>query len=322
MKLPPHYHSDLMEIALDVERELAAFGGNMDLAARLKAGVAALGVKTQATAGHFYSPAVDPNTIGDYYTRRWKKRADPAALDMVNLRKMGDLWHEMLPLMQDFDFNENKASDIRYYYKNNYFGIADACTLVGMFRLFQPRRVIEIGSGFSSALLLDLSDLADWPVSTRFVEPYPDVRLNKLLRHDDEGRIEIFPCLIQDVDEAMYSDLKKNDILFIDSTHVLKSGSDVVRLYCDILGNLPSGVLVHVHDIFYPFEYPPHWVVEQNRSWNEAYVLHAFLTNNSRYEVLFFNDAFGLHCRDQIEETLPIFLSAGGHGGSIWLRAN
>ena len=85
-----------------------------------------------------------------------------------------------------------------------------------------------------------------------------------------------------------FAALEGGDILFIDSTHVLKTGSDVVRLYNEIVPRLNAGVIVHIHDIFYPFEYPRDWVLE-GRAWSEAYLVRVFLAFNSEYEILLFN---------------------------------
>jgi hypothetical protein len=111
--------------------------------------------------------------------------------------------------------------------------------------------------------------------------------------------------------------LKANDILFIDSTHVSKTNSDVNYLFFEILPRLQTGVLVHIHDIFFPFDYPREWILE-GRSWNEAYLLRAFLQYNPRFEIVLFNDYLQTLHWDSFARLLPRFSKDGG--GSVWLQ--
>jgi hypothetical protein len=121
-----------------------------------------------------------------------------------------------------------------------------------------------------------------------FVEPFP-VQLHKLISEKDKLNSKIIQQKVQDVDLSVFKSLQKNDILFIDSSHVSKTGSDVNYEFFNIIPNLNSGVIIHVHDIFYPFEYPKEWVYE-GRNWNENYILRAFLSFNEQFEILFFSD--------------------------------
>ena len=112
-----------------------------------------------------------------------------------------------------------------------------------------------------------------------------------------------------------------NDILFVDSTHVLKTGSDVHYEIFHILPNLKAGVIVHFHDIQYPFEYPDSWIFNENFSWNEVYALRAFLMYNSNFEILFFNNFFGRFGHDMILKSFASLAAfPESFGGSIWLR--
>src|SRR6202035_2845754 len=124
---------------------------------------------------------------------------------------------------------------------------------------------------------------------------------------------------VQDVPVSTFSTLNENDILFIDSTHVLKTASDVHYELFSILPSLNEGVLIHVHDIQYPFEYPRQWLFADNYSWNEIYALRAFLMYNSAFEVVFWNALFAQRQPKLVYETNPLFLKYPG--SSIWLRA-
>ena len=123
---------------------------------------------------------------------------------------------------------------------------------------------------------------------------------------------------VQEVGMAVYEQLGPRDILFIDSTHVLRTGSDVCYELFEILPRVASGVAVHLHDIFWPFEYPNPWILDDNRSWNEAYAVRAFLTDNDRWEIMFFNDYFMKFERERIERHLSRFVESPG--ASLWLQ--
>ena len=144
-----------------------------------------------------------------------------------------------------------------------------AIILYALLRRLRPKRIIEVGSGFSSALMLDSNDrFLDGSICSTFIEPYPE-RLRSLLTEHDKGRIELLQTAVQSVPRDVFAPPVTNDILFIDSSHVTKIGSDVNYLLFEILPRLKPGVVVHVHDVMWPFEYPKEWLME-GRAWNEA----------------------------------------------------
>src|SRR5262249_53737535 len=147
-------------------------------------------------------------------------------------------------------------------------------------------------------------------------EPYPQ-RLRELMQESDRERVEILELKVQDVPLTFFDRLQAGDFLFIDSTHVVKVGGDVNYLYFEVLPRLRPGVHVHIHDIFFPFEYPRVWV-EEGRIWSEAYLLRAFLLHNEAFEVQFFNTFLERRHRALFERHFPLFLR--NPGGSIWLR--
>jgi len=153
-------------------------------------------------------------------------------------------------------------------------------------------------------------------IKCTFIEPYPDL-LESLIRKEDKERIEIIPNCLQDVEIEKFKTLEKGDILFIDSTHVSKVNSDVNYLFFNILPELESGVFIHFHDIFYPFEYPSDWIYK-GISWNEDYLLRAFLQYNSSFEIVLFNTFLEIFHRDKFQEHMPLCLK--NTGGSIWIR--
>ena len=214
-------------------------------------------------------------------------------------------------------FKDEKSSGLRYYFQNSYFCYGDAIILYSMLRHRRPQRIIEVGSGFSSAVMLDTNDLFfSKRMILTFVEPYPE-RLFSLLSDEDKKQHEIIIDTVQDVPLERFATLDANDILFIDSSHVAKIGSDVVHLLTNVLPRLRKGVIVHFHDVFWPFEYPEEWI-RGGRAWNEDYILKAFLQFNAKFKILFFNSYLAIHHKEVVEQNLPSFLK--NTGGSLWIE--
>lgn len=268
--------------------------------------------------GHYYSPIVDPaeidkKTLADSGVAM----AGVAAVD-IDSSAMLQLWNGSREILKECSFPDKAVDGKRYYYENEFYSFSDAITLYMMLRTYKPRRIVEVGSGFSSACTLDTIDAHfEHDVSLVFIEPNPG-RLRELLRQQDVARTTIIEKPVQQVDLSVFDELTENDVLFIDSTHVSKTGSDVNHIFFNILPRLNAGVLVHFHDIFFPFEYPSVWAIEQNRSWNEAYLLRAFLMYNAAFQVLFFTNYFARQHRAAVQELCPTFLRDSG--GAIWLR--
>ncbi|MBM4145209.1 MAG: class I SAM-dependent methyltransferase, partial [Nitrospira sp.] len=194
---------------------------------------------------------------------------------------------------------------------------SDAIILYCMIRHTQPKKIIEVGSGYSSCVMLDTNDIFfKSTISCTFIDPYPDLLLS-LIHDTDKDNIEIIPQKLQDVPINTFSDLSDNDILFIDSTHMVKTGSDVNFIFFEILPHLKKGVYIHFHDIFYPFEYPKEWVYE-GRAWNEAYFMRAFLQYNNEFKIQFFNTFLEHFFRGKFMNEMPLCLK--NLGGSIWIR--
>jgi hypothetical protein len=165
--------------------------------------------------------------------------------------------------------------------------------------------------------MLDTSELFfDTGIRLTFIDPYPET-LHSVLRETDRKSAEILSARVQNVVPDVFQALEANDILFIDSTHVSRTGSDVNFLFFDVLPRLNPGVYVHFHDIFYPFEYPQDWVYE-GRAWNEAYLLRAFLTNNDSFSIVIWNDYLARFHRERLASLMPECMK--NTGASIWIR--
>lgn len=243
-------------------------------------------IKTLAENGHFYSPVVNPAEASADAARLWpEKTYIPVGLDL-NPEYHKFVLEALFPRHYSaFDYPETGETDealTSFYVRNSQFSWLDARSLFVLMNDWKPKRVVEVGSGYSTLLMADINTrFLDRSVSITAIEPYPRPFLKKL------PAVSLIEQRVQDVPSDLFDALGDGDILFIDSSHVAKTGSDVNHLLLNVVPRLRPGVRVHVHDIFLPCEYPQSWVVDENRSWNEQYVLQALLTFSTRFRVLF-----------------------------------
>lgn len=283
----------------------------------LKSEVEAFKAATAFPLGHYYSPIPSKEEILKREKQIFEvRRKDIDGVDL-NEKEQLELLEEIKKHYDTIPFEDDKKDELRYYYKNDFYGYSDAIFLYSMIRHFQPDKIVEVGSGFSSAVMLDTNELfLRNKVQCYFIDPYPE-QLLALLNEADKKNHKIVSRCVQEVDLEFFKQLKENDILFIDSSHVSKTGSDVNHVLFNILPSLNSGVLIHFHDIFYPFEYPKQWVLA-GWAWNEDYILRAFLQFNSRFKVILF-DHFLQHFHESwFSENMPLCLKK--NDDSIWLK--
>jgi predicted O-methyltransferase YrrM len=268
--------------------------------------------------GHFYSPVVSKTELTDLDKQIWEDQFEDSIPGIeLNKDKQTALLKKFSEYYRDLPFSEEKSGKSRYYYENISYAYTDAILLYSFIRHFKPNRIIEIGSGFSSAVMLDTRDLFCPNLDLTFIDPYPKSLLS-LLRENDSENCKIVQSKVQHVKTDQFSILKKNDFLFIDSSHVTKTGSDVNYEIFKILPSLNAGVLIHFHDIFYPFEYPKEWAYE-GRNWNESYLLRAFLSYNKDFEIVMFADYIHKNHSSAFGQ-MP--LTYKNSGGSLWIRKN
>ncbi len=275
-------------------------------------------VKFFVPPGHFYSPIVDP-IEADRYLASTEAHPPPGSVPGVALDRAAMIrtWQNLLPFLATIPFPGPKGSQLRYCFDNPAYSWGDDSVLHAMLRLHRPKRLIEIGSGWSSACTLDTVDrYLDGACDLTFVDPHPQ-QLRDILG-DAASRVRILEMPVQHVPLSAFEALEAGDILFIDSTHVVRTGSDVCFELFEILPRLARGVLVHIHDIFWPFEYPREWVVDENRSWNELYAVRAFLSYNDSWRIILFNDYLAKLERPMVERTYPQFMR--NSGGALWLQ--
>jgi hypothetical protein len=268
--------------------------------------------------GHFYSPIPNLRELEAQADVLWPEKL-PTELPGIDLRPEEQLqtFSHVAKLARALEIHEHKTDPWRYYSDNVAYAAGDGLTLHGMLRIIRPERLIEIGSGHSSAMTLDtVEHFLGGKTQLTFIEPYPEL-LESLMNRGDYERVTVIPTPLQQVPLDTFATLHSGDVLFIDSTHVLKTGSDVARLYGWILPSLAEGVHVHIHDMFYPFEYPREWVME-GRAWSEVYIVRALLALTSGFEITLFNDWLAQFHHEVIERELPRMLA--NTGGALWLR--
>lgn len=253
--------------------------------------------------GHYYSPIISEEAMAQSFEVDYEVTIPGIDLQeeeqFALLKKLAAYYKEDI-------FPPKPTSGYRYYFNNDYFSYSDALFLNMMMRNLRPKRIIEVGSGFSSAVMMDTNQFfLDGACRLTFIEPYPDDRLNAL--SPNLATDELIKDFVQNVPLDVFRELRANDILFIDSSHVSKFRSDLNYLLFEVVPTLHSGVIIHFHDIFFPFEYPMEWI-KQGRSWNEAYLVRAFLQNNAHYEILLFTSFLEGKHRPWFESNMPMCL--------------
>ena len=234
------------------------------------------------TPAHYYEPIPDTRELSDEV---WSSPSSMPGVDL-NQRLQLDLLHTFSSKFKSEydDFPAWSADATRFHFGQTLFCSVDAELLYCMIRHFKPRNMIEIGSGMSTLLAAEAiqkNETEGNPCRLIAIEPHP----KEFLRRGFPGFAELLETKVQSLPLARFSALEANDIVFIDSSHVVKIGGDVVYEYLEILPRLKPGVIIHCHDIFLPAEYPKEWVLNDHRFWTEQYLLQAFLAFNRSYEV-------------------------------------
>jgi predicted O-methyltransferase YrrM len=271
--------------------------------------------------GHYYSPLPDSEEIAR--NKAVIPITEPSGLDVKDVRQLR-LAKQLASYYSEQPFPHQKTDDRRFYLDNNWCSYGDPLVLYMMMRHMQPKRIIEVGSGFSSAAMLDTNELFfEDQIGFTFIDPDSN-RLDTLLTRNDFQRKTIIRDPVQRVPLKRFEALQANDILFIDSSHVVKLGSDVSHLLFSVLPRLNKGVLVHFHDVLWPFKYPQIWL-ESGFAWNEAYFLRSFLQFNNSFEIVYWNSYMEKHHATFLEANMPLVLQHPTEkitqgNSSLWIR--
>jgi predicted O-methyltransferase YrrM len=266
---------------------------------------------------HYYEPLFDDTLLKLPLDR---ERALP-----------GIRWNdqEQLALLGEFHYQEElaafpfdkPAADFGFFYDNPSFGPADAEYLYCMIRHFKPQRIIEIGSGYSTlmarqAIKLNSSEDPFYQCAHICVEPYEMPWLEKT-------GVQVIRKLVEEVGLTLFASLKENDILFIDSSHMIRPQGDVLFEFLELLPSLSPGVIIHVHDIFSPRDYTGKHLIEEVLFWNEQYLLEAFLTCNDQFRIIAALNYLKNHYPEEMFGRLPLIKQYPAHvPGSFWIKKN
>jgi hypothetical protein len=256
--------------------------------------------------GHPYSPIPSRD---DIVRTQDTDRPTVQAIPGIDLRidQQWELLHTLLPLYSDVA--QLLVSSPRFTLDNTWFTGADAVFMALMLRHLEPRRIVEVGSGYSSALIADTVP----KTHLTCIDPDPQ-RVQALL--GDEVVVIAEPA--QDVDIAVFDALAAGDVLSIDSSHVMRAGSDVHHMLFTVLPRLPRGVHIQVHDIFFPFEYPREWL-DAGVAFSEAYAWRAILMNSTRPSIELWNHLLITRDPDWFHTHMPLCFSAPFRTGGLWL---
>lgn len=272
--------------------------------------------------GHFYSPYPLIEDIKLKEKEIFESFSNEIPSIERNESKQLILLNEFVKYYQEIPFdNKDKMDKLRYFSKksidnNNSYGYSDGLILYSMIRHLQPKKIIEVGSGYSSCMTLDTNELFfNNSISCTFIEPYPQ-KLFSLIKENDLNKIEVISKKLQDIPLSKFSSLSAGDILFIDSTHVSKVNSDVNYIFFEILPYLNQGVYIHFHDIFYPFEYPKRFIYT-GVAWNEDYMLRAFLQYNNAFSIIFYNNFLFRFHEEKFKKGIPLIKK---RGSSCWIK--
>ena len=243
---------------------------------------------------HYYEPIPDFRTITSEQITR---RRDFPAIDFR--------WDEQLALLNELSRYHDELSTVEFNFDNGYFSGFDAAIYYALIRHLKPQRIIEIGGGYSTQLA---AKALRGDGKLICIEPYPE-RLNGIGQ-----TVDLIQKQVEEIDVDFFSCLEANDILFIDSSHAVKFGSDVNYEFLELLPRLAPGVWIHVHDIFFPHDYPAEWLLERRMALNEQYLLEAFLSFNEKFQVKLAN--YWL-CLDHSDDTARLWANSGS---SFWMK--
>ena len=274
------------------------------------------------TPNNYYSPIPDLSKLNNDI---WTNRKELCGVNLNEEKQQDLLSHFVTNFKSEYDNfpvkQSKEAKPYEYYLSNEYFGPVDSEILYSMIRYFKPRRIIEIGSGFSTycsakAILRNYSLDNNYNCELIAIEPYP----KNILIKGFPGLKKLIPKEVQNVPITEFTKLKENDILFIDSSHVIKIGNDVQYEYLEIIPRLRKGVIIHIHDIYFPFDYPKRKILIDNIFWNEQYLLQAFLSFNNSFEVLWAGNFMNSTFPNLLENAFNSYRLKSKITSSFWMR--
>ena len=267
----------------------------------------------------YYEPLINPK----------KHLTKPLSQDR-NLPGLNLNVEEQLEFLENFDFNEELLSlplyeidknTPHFFYHNEWYSLGDAEYLYNMIRYLKPNRIIEVGSGVSTLLAREAIEKnkfedSDYTCHHICIEPYERSWLTDL-------DVKLIRKKVENIKLDFFQQLEANDILFIDSSHIIRPQGDVLFEYLEILPRLQSGVYIHVHDIFTPRDYDEGWIIKHHLLWNEQYLLEAFLSFNNEFKIIGALNFLSVHHREKLGKKCPLFATEKGISPrAFWMQRN
>lgn len=265
-------------------------------------------------ANDYYSPLNDVEYLKSNLDL-WKNRPSPSVIDwsaedqLILAQKIGNYAEELRDIPES-----HPEGKVGFCWNNPMWSNTDALVQYGLLRELKPNRIVEVGCGWSSLMMQRALERNNTPCQVTQVEPFPNPSLFKLYPKD----WQLHKVPLQRAPFEIFESLQAGDICFYDGSHCSKAASDVNWFFFEILPRLAPGVIIHIHDIFLPDDYPQLWIFERGQTWNEQYLLQAFLMHNRDYKILIANAFLCKTHRKALEETYrgirPI------SGGSFWMK--
>lgn len=262
------------------------------------------------TPVHFYSPIPDTRELA----RRGRRPPRASGIDLRQSEQLQFLVNVIAPYQEECRQLVDRVDGLPAFPADNpQFGGIDPFVYYAMIRHFAPREVVEVGSGFSTIVGARATHRGGGAARYTCIDPWAPA----FVKAGIPG-VTLLPQRVEDVDIEWLLRLKRNDILFIDSSHVVKTGGDVAFLVLEVLPRLAPGVVVHFHDIYLPHDYPDELLLEQHMFWAEQYLLQAYLAENPRTEVLFSSHYMAAVAEEAVRRSVPHAMWVGG--ASFWFR--
>jgi hypothetical protein len=261
---------------------------------------------------HYYWPLNDVSFLRRH-PEVWVRRSVPAEIDWDmegQIALLGQISPYFAELSDILDGPPEGPGE--FVWGNDAFPRGDACSYYGILRRLAPSRVIEVGAGWSTLVMARALALNDQPCEVTLVDPEP--RWEVLGELPRDWRLLEDP--VQLVDTAVFEGLEAGDVLFYDGSHCVRTGSDVNWMFFEVLPRLAPGVWIHVHDLNWPWDYPPQWVLDEGLSWNEQYLVQAFLMGNRIYRVRLAMGMLSMEAREEMRALLSEVM----FGGSLWIE--
>lgn len=259
---------------------------------------------------HYYSPVADVNQL-EKLKDFWANKSELPAIHFDLDEQVTKLHDICLPFQKEFIGNKNYTDAVKNHFGPGY-GFIEAQALYSFIRSKKPKKIIEVGSGVSTYCMLKANDINKKEENTETqitcIDPFPSDMIKAL------QNIDLIKKKVQSVPVSTFKELSAGDFLFIDSSHTVRPGGDVNYLILEVLPRLSSGVFVHFHDIFLPFDYPRN-VLKTYFQWMETSLLRAFLINNHKVRIIFCLSQLHYDRQEALKEIFPEYIPADDENG-------